>query len=148
MKLNKYNKIVEDLENALINLQPEGIYGDGKILVNNEEFPIGHEFADQLYMRKMEMKAGSVVISAIHETEHFWFLLKGIILVATNGETVEHIAPCYTKSEYGAKRIILCIEDCLFINVHKNPTNTHDLNEIEKTIYSMNWEEHNNKKNT
>ena len=147
MKLSNYNKALENLERAIIESNIEGVYGDGKTLVDNEDFPVEHEFSDQLYMRKMKMKAGSIVISAIHETEHFWFLLEGKILVVTDGETVEHIAPCYTKSEYGAKRLIKCIEDCLFINVHKNPSNTHDLNEIEKEIYSMSWEEHHNKKN-
>jgi quercetin dioxygenase-like cupin family protein len=147
MKLSNYNKALENLEKIIIESNIDGTYGDGETLVNNEDFPIEHEFSDQLYMRKMKMKAGSIVISAIHETEHFWFLLKGRILVCTDGETVEHIAPCYTKSEYGAKRLIKCIEDCLFINVHKNPSNTQDLNEIEKNIYSMSWEEHHNKKN-
>lgn len=147
MKLSNYNKAIENLEQSIINSNAEGLYGDGKNLVNNDDFPIEHDFADQLYMRKMKMKSGSMVISAIHETEHFWFLLSGKILVSTNGETVEHIAPCYSKSEYGDKRLILCIEDCLFINIHKNTSNTHDLEEIEKNLYSMNWKEHNNKKN-
>jgi len=119
----------------------DGIYGDGKTLVNNEEFPITHDFSDQLYMRKMEMKAETAVISAIHHTDHFWFLLKGRILVKSDDETIEHIAPCYYKSKKGAKRLIYCVEDCLFINVHKNPTNTEDLDKIENNLYSFTEEE-------
>jgi hypothetical protein len=116
--------------------------------VDNEHFPISHDFSDQLYMRKMEMKSGSIVVSAIHHTDHFWFLLTGRILVTTNGEEVEHIAPCYEKSIKGAKRLILCLEDCVFINVHKNPTNTHELKEIENNLYSFTMEEFINKENT
>ena len=45
----------------------------------------------------------------------------------------------------GAKRLILSLEDTLFINVHKNPTNTEDMKEIEKSLYSITMEEYNKK---
>tara|TARA_R100000030_G_C3225856_1_gene117087 strand:- start:297 stop:785 length:489 start_codon:yes stop_codon:yes gene_type:complete len=143
-QLTNFTSRLEDLQNVMIeNNDIEGVYGDGKTLVNNEVFRIEHEFADQLYMRKMYMPANSVVVSAIHHTEHFWFLLKGTIFVTTDGEEVKHVAPCYTKSMKGAKRLIIATEDTLFINVHKNPTNTQELEEIEQSLYSMTVEEYN-----
>ncbi len=146
MKLSQFYKKLENLQDIIIaNNDKEGLYGDGESLVNNEDFPITHDFSDQLYMRKMEMKAGSIVVSAIHHTDHFWFLLKGRIIVNDCGEVVEHIAPCYEKSKKGAKRLIHCVEDCLFINVHKNPTNTENLDEIENFLYSITLEEYNKK---
>jgi accessory colonization factor AcfC len=93
------------------------------------------------------MPKDCAVISAMHHTEHFWFLLKGRILVTTEGEQVEHIAPCYEKSLKGAKRLILSLEDSIFINVHKNPTNTRDMEDIEKSLYSINMEEYIKKEN-
>jgi hypothetical protein len=36
----------------------------------------------------------------------------------------------------------------VFINVHKNPTNTHELKEIENNLYSFTMEEFINKENT
>ena len=147
MKLSIFNKKLEVLQNAMIeNASEENeIYGDGVNLVNNEHFPITYDFSDQMYMRKMEMKKDTFVISCYHHTDHFWFLLKGKIQVNTNGEIVEHIAPCYEKSTKGAKRLITCIEDCLFINVHKNPSNTKKIKEIEKDLYSFTLEEYNKK---
>jgi hypothetical protein len=143
MELSKFTHDLLNLERELmLHNDKEGIYGDGKTLVNNEEFPIEHDFEDGLYMRKMKMKAGSIVISAIHETDHFWFLMTGRILVNTNGELIEHIAPCYEHSNKGAKRVIQCLEDCVFINVHKNPHNEKDLNILEKQLYSFTAEEH------
>jgi len=137
---------LEELQNTLIeNNNLEGVFGDGKSLVDNDVFPITHNFSDQLYMRKMYMPEEHVVISAMHHTEHFWFLLKGRILVTTDGEQVEHVAPCYEKSIKGAKRLILSLEDSLFINVHKNPTNTKDMDEVEKSLYSITIEEYNKK---
>ena len=150
VKSNKEKSVIlsdlETLQNVFIeNNHIEGIYGDSKNLVNNEAFRIENDFADQLYMRKMYMPEQCVVISANHHTEHFWFLMYGRILVTTNGEQVEHIAPCYEKSIKGAKRLILSLEDSLFINVHKNPTNTKDMKEVEESLYSITIEEYNKK---
>ena len=145
-KLSNYTKKLEVLQEVLIaNNHEDFIHGDGKTLVNNEEFPIKHNFSDQLYMREMKMKAGTFVVSAMHHTDHFWFLMTGRILVTTDGETIEHIAPCFEKSIKGAKRLITCSEDCIFINIHKNPSNTIDLDEIENKLYSFTIEEYINK---
>ena len=145
MELSLFNQRLEAFQSIMIkNASDEDkVYGDGKQLVDNEEFPITHDFSDQLYMRKMKMKKGSLVVSTYHNTDHFWFLLEGKIQVNTGGEIIEHIAPCYEKSIKGAKRLIICLEDCMFINVHKNPTNTESLEEIEKNLYSFNIEEYN-----
>jgi hypothetical protein len=141
-KLSNYTKKLEVLQEVLIaNNHEDFIHGDGKTLVDNEQFPIKHNFSDQLYMREMRMKAGTFVVSAMHHTDHFWFLMTGRILVTTDGETIEHIAPCFEKSIKGAKRLITCSEDCIFINIHKNPSNTMDLDEIENKLYSFTIEE-------
>jgi len=145
-KLSNYTKKLETLQEILIaNNDKDFIHGDGKNFVDNEDFPIKHNFSDQLYMREMKMKAGTFVVSAMHHTDHFWFLMTGKILVTTDGETIEHIAPCFEKSIKGAKRLIACTEDCVFINVHKNPSNTQDLKKIEKKLYSFTIEEYINK---
>ena len=145
-KLSNFTKRLEEFQNTMIaNNDIEGVYGDGKSLVNNELIPITHNFSDQLYMRQMRMPAGSIVVSAVHHTDHFWFLMTGKILVTTNGETIEHIAPCYELSIKGAKRLIHCIEDCIFINVHKNPTNTKDMSLVEDNLYSFTIDEFNKK---
>jgi len=147
-KLSNYTRKLEDLQNALIaNNHIDGIYGDGKNLVNNEIFRIENDFADQLYMRRMYMPKDCLVVSAMHHTEHFWFLLKGKILVTTDGEEVEHTAPCFEKSIKGAKRLILSLEDSVFINVHKNPTNTKDIKKVEELLYSITLEEYLKKEN-
>ena len=86
---------------------------DGKELVNDKLIPIKHKFSDQLYMRQMNMPTGSLVISAIHHTHHFWFLLTGRILVTTDGETVEHIAPCFEKSI----KISVYVKNLYFYNI-------------------------------
>jgi len=138
-------KKLEGLQNVIIESNLKGTYGDGKNLVNNEEFPITNNFTDGLYMRQMKMKAGSIVISAIHHTNHFWFLLSGKVVVENENEIVEHIAPCWSYSLKGTKRLIKCIEDCVWINVIANPSDTRDMKAIENNFFSMTMEEYNKK---
>ena len=83
------------------------------------------------------MKQGQFVIGAIHNHQHAWFLMKGRVLINNNGEEIEHIAPCYTVSEPGSKRFIYALEDSIFVNVHKNPSNTKDIEKLEKEIVSF-----------
>jgi len=148
MKLSVFERDVEKLQNSMLILAQngtEGIYGDGKSLVNNEDFKVTNSYSDKIYMRKLEMKKGSIGIGAIHNTDHFWFLLTGRILVKSNKEEVEHIAPCIESSPKGTRRIILALEDSIFVNVHKNPLDLRTDEEIEKYIYSFTMEEYNNK---
>lgn len=145
-EVSNFTQKLEELQNVMIaNNDKDGIYGDGKNLVDNEIFEITHDFSGPLYMRKMKMPANSVVVSAIHHSDHFWFLMSGRILVTTDGETVEHIAPCYSHSVKGAKRFILCKEECLFINVHMNPTDSNDIDKVQEGLYSITLEEYNKK---
>jgi len=139
-------KELEIIQNAFIeNNDQEGIHGDGKNLVNCEDFPITNHFSDGLYMRQMKMQAGSMVISAMHHTNHFWFLLSGKVDVIADEENVEHIAPCWSYSLKGTKRLIKCIEDCVWINIIANPTNTKDMEKVEKSFFSITLDEYNKK---
>ena len=145
LSINFIEKL-EVLQDVLIeHNDQEGIYGDGKTLVNNEEFPITNNFSDGLYMRQMKMKADTIVISAIHHTNHFWFLLSGKVIVEADDEVIEHIAPCWSYSIKGTKRLIRCIEDCVWINVIANPEDTNDMQKIENNFFSATLKEYNKK---
>ena len=136
-------KILE-LENALISIADGiNVEGDGKHIVTESKIaPIKHAFADGVYIRQMDMKEGSAVIGAIHNHLHVWFLLAGHVTVATEETTEDYVAPCYVVSTPGVKRVILANEDSIFVNVHKNPTNTEDIDKLEKEIVSLNYKEY------
>ena len=143
MELKNINKSVQQLQDAIID---SGIgFGDGKSIVEIPDIPIKHSFSDQVYIRQMDMKKDQFVIGAIHNHQHAWFLMKGRVLINNNGEEVEHIAPCYTVSEPGSKRFIYALEDSIFVNVHKNPTNTKIVKKLEEEIVSFTIEEYNKK---
>ena len=108
------------------------IEGDGKSVVHSDNFPMKHTFADGIYVRQMDMKAGSAVVGAIHNHLHVWFLLTGHLAVATEDNVEEFIAPCYVVASPGSKRVIYAMEDSIFINVHKNPKNIKNIEKLEK----------------
>ena len=138
MKLKNLDVSEDKIQDMIIN-SDLGV-GDGKSIAHIPEIPIKHLFADQIYIRQMEMKQGQVVVGAIHNHLHAWFLMKGRVLINNNGEKVEHIAPCYTVSQPGSKRFIYALEDSVFVNVHKNPSNTKDIEKSEKEIVSFDIE--------
>ena len=38
--------------------------------------------------------------------------------------------------------MILANEDSIFVNIHKNPSNTEDIDELEKEIVALNYKEY------
>ena len=143
ISVNSREKIVA-FENALINIADGiNIEGDGKHVVTESKIaPIKHSFADGVYVRQMDMTKQTVVVGAIHKHLHVWFLLTGHITVTTEDTTEDYIAPCYVISTPGVKRVILANEDSIFVNIHKNPSNTQNIDKLEKEIVALNYKEY------
>lgn len=96
------------------------------------DVPVQHHFAPGVYMRQMDAKAGTLVVSKMHRTEHMNVLLKGSLTIATeNG--IEYLqAPCVIKSMPGTKRVGYFHEDTSWMTVH--PTTETDLDKIEQQV--------------
>lgn len=141
-EISSRSKILELEKNLLNNVDNENIVGNKGKIVRSNHFALKHTFADGIYVRQMTMKQDSVVVGAIHNHLHIWFLLTGCITVATEDTTEDYIAPCYVTSTPGVKRVIYANEESIFVNVHKNPTNTQDLDKLENEIVSKNYEEY------
>jgi len=132
-----------DLEETLISIADgENVIADNGNIVYHDKFKYKHTFADGIYVRQMTIEEGEVIVGAIHKHLHIWLLLSGNITVLTDGRLEEHNAPCTVLSEPGVKRVIYGNEESIFINVHKNPTNTKNIRELEKQIVALNYEEY------
>ena len=149
MELEKNKKLsitkqeLIDMEKTLISLaNDKNIIADNGNIVYHDKFKYKHTFADGIYVRQMTIAKDEMIIGAIHKHLHVWILLSGHITVLTNGELKEYKAPCTVLSEPGVKRIIYGNEESIFTNVHKNPTNTEDIKELEKQIVSLNYDEY------
>jgi hypothetical protein len=146
LKKNESDKIVVSSREKILKLQQYLVdKADGENIVTTQDshlFPLKHTFADGIYVRQMSMGIGTLVVGAIHKHLHVWFLLQGHISVATEDNIEDYIAPCYVVSSPGVKRVIYANEDSIFVNVHKNPTNSQDIDYLEKEIVAQTYEEY------
>lgn len=148
MELNlieKRKSTIENLSKLLIE-KADGIniVGDGKKLVREAEgIEIINEFTNGVYMRRMDVSKGTIIVGAIHKELHSWFLMHGIVKVADAESISEYEAPCYTISNPGTQRVIEVVEDAIWINIHSNPDNEKDLDEIEKRLFAFDQSEYN-----
>lgn len=89
-------------------------------------------FAPSIYMRQFNAKAGTLVVSKMHRTEHFIVFLTGSLSIATD-DGIEHIkAPLIDRTMPGTKRVVYFHEDSICLTIH--PTKLTDVDEIEKQI--------------
>ena len=134
---------IQALQDTLIaKADRDNIIGDGKGVVHSDKFPLKHTFADGIYVRQMDMVAGSLVVGAIHNHLHIWFLLTGHLAVSTEDTVEEFVAPCYVVAKPGSKRVIYAIEDSIFVNIHKNPKNIKDIKKLEAEIVSLTFKDY------
>jgi len=144
-KLENNLKSVADGENVIVGTK------ENPIITNNKRIPIRHFFMDGVYVREMKMFKGMAIIGAIHKHLHMCFLLEGHLTVANEDGAVEYKAPCYIESNPGVKRILYAYEDSLWYNTHKNPSNTKNVDQLEKEIVALSYDEYekyiNNKNN-
>jgi|TARA_R110002050_G_scaffold3174_4_gene16558 hypothetical protein len=138
IKLSTRKKIL-DFQSMLIR------EANGVDIVTHQDsklFPLKHTFADGIYVRQMNMNKGTIVVGAIHKHLHVWFLLTGHISVATEETTEDYIAPCYVVATPGTKRVIYANEESIFVNIHKNPTNSQNIEWLEKEIVAKDIKEY------
>tara|TARA_R110001606_G_C15043213_1_gene612502 strand:- start:86 stop:544 length:459 start_codon:yes stop_codon:yes gene_type:complete len=136
------SKILEFEKLLIENTDGKNIISDKGEVVHCEQFPLKHSFADQVYVRQMDMKKDTLVVGAIHNHLHVWFLLTGSLTVVTETSQEDYLAPCYVISKPGVKRVIYAHEDSIFVNIHKNPDNTEDIDKLEARIVSKNYKEY------
>ena len=137
--------VIMKLQDSLM----EYVDGENVVKGDSDVFPLKHTFTDGIYIRQMSMKKDSAVIGKIHKHNHIWFLLTGHIAVVDERNNTEHIAPCYVEAPAGSKRVIYALEDSVWVNIHANPTNTQNLEELEGLIIAKDYDEfneYNNKK--
>lgn len=123
----EFRNKVELLENAML------VSDDPRIIKGNSDtFPLKHSFSEGLYIRQMSMDKNGLVIGKIHKYDHTWFLLQGEIAIAGEDGVEYFTAPYYSFAPAGTKRVIYAMEDCVFVNVHPNPNNITNIEELEE----------------
>jgi len=101
-----------------------------------------HNFSDGIYVRTVFMKAGSVIVGKIHKLDHIVIIGKGSASVVSEEMGSQVIsAPMIFHSRPYVKRALFIHEDMVWTTVHKNPTNTRDLDILEKELIAEDYAE-------
>lgn len=100
--------------------------------------PLTHTFGDDIYVRQITMPANSIVVSAIHKTDHPYFVIKGNVSVLTEEGTIRIKAPYWGMTKAGTKRILRVHEETVWVTVHS--TKEKDPVKIREQITAKNYE--------
>lgn len=100
---------------------------------NVVDIPVGHLFTPGMYSRTMFAKAGTVITSMIHKTEHPFVLAAGRLRIFIEGEgVVELSAPYLGVTKPGTRRLAYVVEDVIWTTFHA--TQETDLEKIEAEL--------------
>lgn len=104
------------------------------------ELPVTHHFAPGIYMRELFIPKGTVLTGKIHLTEHLNILSQGHLQVWTEDGIKTLHASTVIKSQPGIKRAGHALENSVWITVHHNPTNEHDVKKLEDMLVVDSYE--------
>lgn len=94
--------------------------------------PLDHQFAPGVYLRKVTMPKGALVIGHRHKTEHFNIILRGRASVYMDGKVHEIVAPCIIKSGVNVRKALYIHEEMEWATLH--PTATTELPALEEEL--------------
>ena len=127
---------VHNFRETVVSLERQMLDSENPLVIkgNSDSFPLTHSFSDGVYVREMSMLEGGIVIGKIHNRSHTRFLMKGKLKIANEDGVVTYSAPTYVNANSGAKRVIIALEDSVFVNVHPNPDNITNIDELERIL--------------
>lgn len=129
---------VEYLEKLLIESGSPDVF-----VGNSDKLPLTHTFSDGIYTREIFIPKGMIAIGKVHKFEHTFFLLKGKLMLCTENGVVELVAPYYGVAPSGTKRVVVAIEDSVFVNVHPNPDNVTNIEQLEEKFVVPSFDDYN-----
>ena len=100
-----------------------------------QPLPLNHVFVDGLYCREVLMKAGLIVTTRIHLTEHVFVISAGkVSVLGDDQQWVTLRAPHTGVTKPGTRRMIVVHEDCIWSTFHPNPKNETDPDAIVRDV--------------
>ncbi len=132
--------VAEDIHRQLLPTKPtpEDFEGLEQRLLQlpQTDCPLVHRFAPGVYLREIEMPAGTFVIGAEHREDHFNVVLTGHAQVLMDGVMHDIKAPCTFRSAPGVRKVLHIRETMKWQTIHANPTDETDIDKLEARIVS------------
>lgn len=88
-----------------------------------------HHFSDGVCVREMHVTAGTLVVGAIHKTNHITMLIKGSMQLRIGDESRLIEAPYTFEALAGTRKLGLAYTDCVVSNIM--PTTLTNIEDIE-----------------
>ena len=107
--------------------------------VGPEAYPLDHNFAEGLYIRKIRVPKGHLVVTKIHKKSHPFFMMRGDVSILTEDGVVRLKAPFCDITKAGTKRVIYMHEDVEWVTVHA--TQETNLDDIEHDLIAKDYTE-------
>ena len=101
--------------------------------------PLRHTFAPGAYARQIFIPQGTLVVGKIHKHAHLNLLMLGQAVVATEDGIMTYTAPFVFTSLPGTKRVVVAVQDVIWVTVHL--TEQTDLAKIEEEIIAPTYAE-------
>ncbi len=111
-----------------------------KQLPDTVELRVEHDFSYGVYSRTLYIPKDIILIGEIHKYENFNILIKGKVSVLIDGKMQTIEAPFKVVSPPGTKRIIIGLEDSIWMTIHG--THERNIDEIEKIFIAHNKQEY------
>jgi len=129
---------IEELENSMYELFESG---DKNVVVGNSDmFPLHHSFSEGVYIREMLMPKDGLIVGKIFKCSHHFILLKGKLLITMpDEETKIHTAPSWFTCTSNVRRVLLSLEDSVFMNVLPNTDNETNIDILEERLLEDNY---------
>lgn len=96
--------------------------------------PLVHIFTPGLYVRQIEIPAGTILTSMRHKTEHPFVILSGVIDVQSENENIRYEGPCIGVTHPGTKRVLYAQTDTVWITFHANPEDIVDIDQLGERL--------------
>tara|TARA_B100000902_G_scaffold319136_1_gene311293 strand:- start:554 stop:1042 length:489 start_codon:yes stop_codon:yes gene_type:complete len=145
IQTNKFENKISTLTKQVLAQESNNIisHNKGKLIRQKASWgELKHNFVPGIYLRQMILNPGSIIISGIHKRDHVWFLLEGDITIVNKDGEENYIAPYVGFSKSGIQRVIRSNEYSIFQNVFPNPSDSKDLDFVEKYNYALTKKEY------
>ena len=114
------NELLDNLEVALAQLP-------------RVELPVVHRFTDGMYIREIQIPAGTMLTSMIHKTQHPFVISQGSVKVTSDNEgSIIYEAPYTGVTEPNTRRALHALTDVVWTTFHV--TNETDVAKIAEEI--------------
>ena len=129
---------IGELENSMYEQFESG--NKDVVVGNSDMFPLNHSFSEGVYIREMLMPKDGLIVGKIFKCSHHFILLKGKLLITMPGEETKiHTAPSWFTCTSSVRRVLLSLEDTVFMNILPNPDNETNIDILEERLLEDNY---------